>query len=101
MFSTRLLLAVSTTESPQIWGLPSRASMPWTVTASPDFSVFRFQPLLSRSIVLSSSTAQFVTMVPSTTSMRMWTWGLAQSSLVTTPFSVLVLAGSNFPVTLW
>src|SRR5687768_3197247 len=93
--------ALRTTVSPHIWELPFLATMPCTVISSPGFSVLRFQPLLSRSRVLSNSMAQFVTVFPSSTSMRMWTCGFAQSSLVTTPFSVLVLPGSNFPVMLW
>src|SRR5262245_36231022 len=99
--STLFPVAVRTTESPQICGVPFLAIIPCTVISSPGFSVFKFQPLLSRSSVLSNSTAQFVTAFPSRTSMRTWTWGFAQSSLVTTPFNVLVLLGSNFPVMLW
>src|SRR6185295_4142511 len=96
-----LLPAAVATDSPQICELPSLATMPRTVISSPGFSVFKVQPLLSRSSVLSSSTAQFVTIFPSVTSMRTWTCGFAQSSLVTTPLSDFVLAGSNFPVMLW
>src|SRR5438552_3601334 len=99
--NTLLPVAVRTTDSPQICELPFLAIMPCTVISSPGFTVFKFQPLLSRSSVLSNSTAQFVTVFPSSTSMRRWTCGFAQSSLVTAPFSVLVLLGSNFPVMLW
>src|SRR6185369_6628997 len=97
MSSTLLPVAVRTTDSPQICGLPFLAIMPCTVISSPGFTVRKFQPLLSRSTVLSNSTAQLVTAFASETSIRRCTCGFAQSSLVTTPFSVRVLAGSNFP----
>src|SRR2546426_11119287 len=44
--STLFPVAVRTTESPQICGLPFLAIMPCTVTSSPGFTVFNFQPLL-------------------------------------------------------
>src|SRR5262245_40618713 len=58
---TRFPEVVRTTESPQICELPFLAVMPCTVISSPGFSVFKFQPPLSRSRVLSNSTDQFVT----------------------------------------
>src|SRR5215831_19627004 len=63
-------VAISTTDSPQICEVPFLAIMPCTVISSPGFTVLSFQPLLSRSTVLSNSTAQFVTVFPSTTSTR-------------------------------
>ena len=47
--NTLLFVPVRTTEVPQTCGLPSRASRPCTVTASPGLSESMFQPLRSKS----------------------------------------------------
>src|SRR6266516_7708024 len=66
----RLLVLVATIELPHACLLPSLAEIPCTVMPSPGFSVVRLQPLRCRSMGLSSSIAQLVTLVASCTSMK-------------------------------
>src|SRR5262252_3975037 len=66
--------------------------------ASPGFSESAFHALRSSSSWLSSSTAQVTDVFPGTI-IRIWTWGLDQSTRVTIPLIVVLLFVSNFAAT--
>src|SRR5438477_884484 len=75
--------------------------MPCTVIPSPGCSESALQPLCARSMGLSYSIAQLTSSFPPATFMNTWTWGLAQSTSVTMPLSVVGLVSSNFARISW
>src|SRR5437773_2805602 len=99
--SNTFLPPAKVTDLVQVCLLPSLAASPSTVMESPGFSVSRVQPPFCRSMGLSSSAAQTLIAPPSFTLIKMWTWGFAQSTLVTMPVSFTDLFVSNFAAIAW
>ena len=95
------LPAAVTTDFAQICRLLSRAAIPLTATLSPGCSVVRSQPFASRSIGLSSSTAQLLTFSPVATFTKMCACGLRQSTSDTTPRILTGFLSSNLANGSW